>query len=112
MYAFNYECPTTLDQALALVQAGGQPLAGGQTLLGDMKLRLAATEQLVDPRNVRELGGLRHAAETLTIGAMTRPADVAADAHVAGTITALARLASGIGGTRSRKRSRGEERGH
>jgi carbon-monoxide dehydrogenase medium subunit len=97
MYAFNYECPTTLDQALALVQAGGQPLAGGQTLLGAMKLRLAAPEQLVDLRNVRELGGLRHEAGTLTIGAMTRHADVAEDATVAGAIPALARLAGGIG---------------
>src|SRR3546814_3803665 len=62
-----------------------------------MKLRLAAPEQLVDLRNVRELGGLRHEAETLTIGAMTRHADVAEDATVAGAIPALARLASGIG---------------
>lgn len=97
MYAFNYECPTTLDQVLALLQGGGQPLAGGQTLLGSMKLRLAAPEQLIDLRNVRELGGLRHEAGTLTIGAMTRHAEVAEDATVSSAIPALARLANGIG---------------
>jgi len=48
MYAFTYERPATQAEALKLVQGGGKLLAGGQTLLASMKLRLAAPEQLVD----------------------------------------------------------------
>ena len=48
MYAFTYERPVSQADALALIQAGGKALAGGQTLLASMKLRLAAPEQIVD----------------------------------------------------------------
>ena len=39
MYSFNYERPTSQSQAQSLLKAGGQALAGGQTLLASMKLR-------------------------------------------------------------------------
>lgn len=97
MYAFTYERPTTRADALKLVQAGGQPLAGGQTLLGSMKLRLAAPEQLVDLGAIPDLAGIRRESGAVVIGAMTRHADVAASAEVAAAIPALAALADGIG---------------
>lgn len=97
MYAFTYERPTTQADALRLVQAGGQPLAGGQTLLGSMKLRLAAPEQLVDLGAIPDLAGIRRESGTVVIGAMTRHADVAASEEVAAAIPALAGLAEGIG---------------
>ncbi|OWT57526.1 FAD binding domain-containing protein [Candidimonas nitroreducens] len=97
MYAFTYERPATQADALKLVQGGGQPLAGGQTLLGSMKLRLAAPEQLVDLGAIKELSGIRREAGDIVIGAMTRHADVAESAEVQAAIPALARLAGGIG---------------
>ena len=48
MYAFTFERPTTLADAVRLAAAGAKPLAGGQTLLASMKLRLAQPEQLAD----------------------------------------------------------------
>ena len=97
MYAFTYERPTSQADAARLAKAGGKLLAGGQTLLGSMKLRLASPEQVVDLGAVKDLAGVRKEGNALVIGAMTRHADVAASADVRATIPALAQLASGIG---------------
>lgn len=97
MYAFTYERPATQADAARLAKAGGKLLAGGQTLLASMKLRLAAPEQLVDLGAIADLAGIRREAGQIVIGAMTRHADVASNAEVRGAIPALAQLASQIG---------------
>jgi len=97
MYAFTFERPTSLADASRLAAAGGKLLAGGQTLLASMKLRLANPEQLVDITAVRELAGIRREGQSLVIGAMTRHADVAVHPEVRSAIPALAHLAANIG---------------
>lgn len=98
MYAFNFERPSSVADAARQAAAGGTKLlAGGQTLLASMKLRLANPEKLVDLGGIAELAGIRREGSTLVIGAMTRHADVAASAEVRSAIPALADLASGIG---------------
>lgn len=97
MYSFNYERPISAADAAALASKGGKVLAGGQTLLASMKLRLSNPEQLVDLGGIKELAGIRRDGNSLVIGAMTRHADVAASADVKAAIPALADLASHIG---------------
>jgi carbon-monoxide dehydrogenase medium subunit len=97
MYAFDFQRPDTLASAVHLAGAGGRPLAGGQTLLASMKLRLANPGQLVDLGDIAELAGIRREGDALVIGAMTRHADVAGSAEVRSAIPALAELAGGIG---------------
>jgi carbon-monoxide dehydrogenase medium subunit len=98
MYAFNFERPsTTVDAAKAVATGGAKVLAGGQTLLASMKLRLANPEKLVDLGGVAELAGIRRDGNTLVIGAMTRHADVSVNPEVLSTMPALADLASHIG---------------
>lgn len=97
MYAFTFERPAAQADAVKLAKAGGKPLAGGQTLLASMKLRLASPEQLVDLGAVKELAGIRKDGNSLVIGAMTRHADVAESQEVQAAIPALAALAGGIG---------------
>lgn len=98
MYAFTFERPASLADASRLAAAdGAQVLAGGQTLLASMKLRLASPGQLVDLGGIGELAGVRREGGTLVIGAMTRHADVAASADVQSALPALAELAGGIG---------------
>jgi aerobic carbon-monoxide dehydrogenase medium subunit len=98
MYTFTFERPSSLADAQRAAQAGGaKVLAGGQTLLASMKLRLANPEQLVDLGAIRELAGIRREGNALVIGAMTRHADVGASADVQSAIPALAELAGGIG---------------
>ncbi|AVQ81334.1 FAD binding domain-containing protein [Variovorax sp. PMC12] len=97
MYAFTLERPASVADATKLVAAGAKPLAGGQTLLASMKLRLSAPEQLVDLSGIAELSGIRKDGDALTIGAMSRHLDVANNADVKAAFPALADLASRIG---------------
>ena len=98
MYAFTFERPASLADATRAAQAGGaKVLAGGQTLLASMKLRLANPETLVDLGAIAELAGVKRESNNLVIGAMTRHADVAAHPDVRAAIPALADLAGGIG---------------
>ncbi|MBC7601054.1 MAG: xanthine dehydrogenase family protein subunit M [Ramlibacter sp.] len=97
MYAFTFERPSTTADAGKLLTGGAKALAGGQTLLASMKLRLANPETLVDLGNVSELSGIRRDGDNIVIGAMTRHADVATNAEVLASIPALADLAGHIG---------------
>jgi aerobic carbon-monoxide dehydrogenase medium subunit len=97
MYAFTLERPTTTADASKLVTAGAKPLAGGQTLLASMKLRLSSPEQLADLSGIKELTGIQREGDAFVIGAMTRHADVAIHAELKAAIPALADLAANIG---------------
>jgi carbon-monoxide dehydrogenase medium subunit len=97
MYAFTFERASAVADAARHAGAGGKLLAGGQTLLASMKLRLSSPETLVDLAGVKELAGVRREGNALVIGAMTRHADVATNADVKSAIPALADLASHIG---------------
>ena len=97
MYAFNYERPANLAAAQALLAAGGNALAGGQTMIAAMKQRLQQPETVVDLGAISTLAGIRKEGNNLVIGAMTRHQDVADNADVRQHIPALAALADGIG---------------
>jgi aerobic carbon-monoxide dehydrogenase medium subunit len=98
MYQFTFERPPTLaDATRAAANGNAKLLAGGQTLLASMKLRLASPEVLVDLGAIPELAGVRREGDAVVIGAMTRHADVAANAEVKSALPALAELAGGIG---------------
>lgn len=97
MYAFTLERPASVADATKLVAAGAKPLAGGQTLLASMKLRLSAPEQLVDLGGIKELTGITKSGDAITVGAMSRHLDVANNADVKAAFPALADLASRIG---------------
>jgi aerobic carbon-monoxide dehydrogenase medium subunit len=98
MYAFEYQQPKNVADAAALLsKTGGKALAGGQSLVAAMKLRLAQPGTLVDLRGLTELSGITKDGSALVIGAMTRHAEVATSAVVKGAIPALATLAEGLG---------------
>lgn len=72
--AFAYERPTSLGEALELLDRYGgsaKVLAGGQSLLPLLKLRLARVERLVDIRRLGELKGIRDHDGGLALGALT-----------------------------------------
>jgi aerobic carbon-monoxide dehydrogenase medium subunit len=98
MYAFELTRAKTVAEAVsALAKSGGKPLAGGQSLVGAMKLRLAQPGTLVDLSGIAELTGIKKEGDAIVIGAMTRHAEVAASSVVKSAIPALAALAHGIG---------------
>ncbi|MFN3375846.1 MAG: FAD binding domain-containing protein [Burkholderiaceae bacterium] len=104
MYAFTYEAPTSIAAAAQLAAAGGKPIAGGQSLLPSMRLRLSNPGQLVDLNGVAELTGIRREGDASVIGAMTRHMDVAQSAVVREAIPGLAGLAAHIGDRQVRAR--------
>jgi aerobic carbon-monoxide dehydrogenase medium subunit len=70
--AFDYARPASLDEALKSLSGGGKAIAGGQSLLPLLKLRLAGTDRLVDIGRLAELRGItRDADGGLAIGALT-----------------------------------------
>lgn len=84
--AFDYVAPTTVDDAVrALAEAGedAKVIAGGQSLLPVLRMRLAAPSTLVDLGKIAELRGVREDGDSLVIGAMTTHYDVQHDALVA-----------------------------
>jgi len=99
MRAFNYHRPSSLKDAAALAakQAEAKYLAGGQSLVQAMKLRLSAPSDLVDLNAIGDLKALKADGSGVTIGAMVRHAEVAASSAVQKAIPALAALAGTIG---------------
>jgi carbon-monoxide dehydrogenase medium subunit len=106
MYAFEYHRPTSVRQAAALASKAEDMkfLAGGHTLLPTMKMRLAAPANLVDLGQIAELRGIERSARSVTIGAMTKHAEVAHSAEVREAIPALAEMAELIGDPHVRHR--------
>jgi carbon-monoxide dehydrogenase medium subunit len=99
MYAFTYHRPASAADAaaLALKHTDGKILAGGQSLVQAMKLRLASPSDIIDLGTAKDLVGITQKGNQITIGAMTRHAAVEQSAEVKQLIPALADLAGGIG---------------
>src|SRR6186713_3371191 len=97
MHAFKYHRPSSVDAASSLAKGEAKLLAGGQSLVQAMKLRLASPSDIIDLGTIKELTGIKTDGKSVTIGAMTRHTEVAHSADVKKTIPALAALAGMIG---------------
>jgi aerobic carbon-monoxide dehydrogenase medium subunit len=83
--AFEYACPATLAEAVALLAAGdgdAKVLAGGQSLVPMMAFRVASPALLVDPRKLADLRRIEIAADGVRLGAMVRWRDIEDDARL------------------------------
>lgn len=97
---FHYVAARSLDQAVdALTEFDGaaKVLAGGQSLVPMLNLRLLAPAALVDINHVPDLVGARETNGSITIGAMTCHREVAADPIVHRRAPILGHAASFIG---------------
>ena len=99
MHPFKYHRPSNVNDAVQLAAKGPDHkiLAGGQSLVQAMKLRLASPTDIIDLSEVPDLAGIRVSGTEVTIGAMTRHRAVANSAEVKKAIPALAELAAQIG---------------
>jgi aerobic carbon-monoxide dehydrogenase medium subunit len=105
--AFDYVRPSSVDEAVdALGRAGddGKILAGGQSLLPVLRLRLAAPSVLVDLGRVPGLRGVRVDGNDLVVGAMTTHAEVAASPVVQAEAPLVAAAAATVGDRQIRHR--------
>ena len=97
--SFDYARPSSVDEAVAeLARAGedGKVLAGGQSLLPLLRLRLSYPSTVVDVGRIEQLRGVRLDGDALVIGAMTTHHDVLHDPLVAEHCPVLAQATATV----------------
>ena len=83
---FDYVKPASLDEALSLLgESDGEVaiLAGGQSLMPTLNMRLSSPSLLIDINGIRELDGIEVVDDVIRIGALTRHQVVQTSAEVA-----------------------------
>ena len=103
----SYFAPTQVSEVLALLQQHGEQaklLAGGQSLMPLMKLRLAEPQAIIDLNHVAGLSDIEEKAGCLHIGALARHADIAVHPLMQQPYALLADAAKNIGDPQIRNR--------
>lgn len=104
---FRYSAPESLDEALELLQVFGPDckiMAGGQSLMALMNLRMARPDVVVDIGGVPGLGDWRQANGAVVVGAMVRQRALERDAKLKGALPLLAEAVGHIGHVATRSR--------
>ncbi len=106
MYDFAYHRPKSVAEATSMLKGKSEAraMSGGMTLIPTLKQRLARPSDVVDLGGIKELAGIKVEGSNVTIGGMTRHADVATSGDVKSNIPALASLAAHIGDPQVRNR--------
>lgn len=93
--AFDYVRPDTVDEALGYLAApGARAIAGGQSLLPLLKMRLAHVDRLVDIGRIAELRGMRTLPDgSVELGALTTYSDLLARPRLSWTGQAIESIA-------------------
>jgi CO/xanthine dehydrogenase FAD-binding subunit len=104
--AFEYVRPRSVDEACAILASDPDAtiIAGGQTLVPMMAMRLARPARLVDIARIPELAGVRDHSSFITVGATTVQAHAASDAVVAAKVPLLAAALPWVGHAATRNR--------
>jgi aerobic carbon-monoxide dehydrogenase medium subunit len=105
--AFDYVRPASVDDAVSALAAGGdnaKVLAGGQSLIPVLRLRLAYPELLIDLGGIAELQGVRDDGDAIVIGAMTSHDAVLKDPLVAEHAALIAQATATVGDRQVRHR--------
>lgn len=105
--AFDYHAPASLEEALSLLSANvddAKVLAGGQSLLPLMKLRLAKPEVIIDIGGLTELNYIREDGDHIAVGALATYTDVAESELILSRCPLLAQTAVVVGDVQVRNR--------
>ena len=105
--AFEYLKPSNISEAIALLQQHGEDakiLAGGQSLVPMMKLRLARPKVLIDIHRISDLNYIREETGQIRCGAMIRHVQIEESELIRSKISMLCEAASAIGDAQVRNR--------
>lgn len=105
--SFEYLAPNGISEAIALLKQYGDDakvLAGGQSLVPMMKLRVARPKYLIDIHRIADLSYVREEAGQIRIGSMTRHVEIEESPLLREKIPTLCEAASKIGDTQIRNR--------
>jgi 2-furoyl-CoA dehydrogenase FAD binding subunit len=97
---FTYACPQSVDAALSLLEQGGDGakiLAGGQSLVPLLNLRMAEVSALIDVNRLSALSFIKREDGMLKVGALTRHRQLEISSEVHATHPLLARAAAEVG---------------
>jgi carbon-monoxide dehydrogenase medium subunit len=104
---FDYVAPTSVEEALsALAEAGDEVkiMAGGQSLLPVLRMRLNAPELVIDLGRIESLRGVRDDGDAIVIGALTTHSDVVTDELVRQHALLLSKAAAEVADNQIRHR--------
>jgi CO/xanthine dehydrogenase FAD-binding subunit len=103
---FEYFRPADIDEACAMLAAddSARVIAGGQTLVPMMVMRLARPSRLIDINRIAALSHIREDGGAVTVGATTRQCVVEHDPVIAACVPLLARAVPNIGHAATRAR--------
>jgi carbon-monoxide dehydrogenase medium subunit len=104
---FDYVVPTTIDEACAiLAEAGGGAivLAGGQTLMPLLNLRMSQPFVIVDINRIAELKGIEHVNGCTRIGPMTRQCEATVSEPLARALPVVVQAVQHVGHHQTRNR--------
>jgi CO/xanthine dehydrogenase FAD-binding subunit len=103
---FEYARPANLDEACAMLAADDDVriIAGGQTLVPLMAMRLARPKLVVDIARIAELAYVRRGGDAVVVGATTRQCVVERDPIVRANVPLLAKVMPFVGHTATRAR--------
>jgi carbon-monoxide dehydrogenase medium subunit len=94
---FGYAKPRSLEEALDLLERpGAKVLAGGQSLIPSLNMRLSSPELLVDVGAIASLRGVRVSADSVRIGALTTHAQIERSEEIRKRVPLLAEAAAHI----------------
>lgn len=104
---FTYHAPSSVEEAVSMLADLGEeakPIAGGQSLIPMLALRLAVLEHLIDLSRLSDLRGVQRQDESVRIGAATTQASIERSTEVAESVPLLARATPLIGHFQIRNR--------
>lgn len=103
---FDYIRPNSIAEACALLAQHGDSrvIAGGQSLVPMLAMRLARPERLIDILRLPELAGIKDRGDSIVIGATTRQAAAERDPLIAVKLPLLARVFPWVGHPATRRR--------
>jgi carbon-monoxide dehydrogenase medium subunit len=103
---FQYHRPQTREELGTLLTSldNAKILAGGQSLMPMLNLRVIAPDHLIDINRIPELAGIRETADGIEIGAMTRQADILSSPIIRSRLPLLARALEHVGHIQTRSR--------
>ncbi len=104
---FEYRCPANITEALGLLNEHGENaklLAGGQSLIPILKLRLAEPQWVVDIGRLAELRGIRETDDSIQIGSLVRHVEIERSELLAHACPLLPETAAEIGDVQVRNR--------
>ena len=105
--AFEYLKPSSIGEAIALLKEHGEDaklLAGGQSLVPMMKLRIARPRYLIDIHRISDLNYIREETGQIRCGAMIRHVQIEESELIRSKIPMLCEAASAIGDAQVRNR--------